>query len=115
MEKKQSREERSRAKKKFWAQHIKKCEESGLSQIGYCKQHNLNKHTFGYWKTKINLENRIKPQSLLPVLVTPEKNQSSSPSHSGISLRVQERFILGFENQFNPDTLSRLIDLLEKR
>ncbi|MCP4297240.1 MAG: hypothetical protein GY786_16690 [Proteobacteria bacterium] len=115
MGKKQTEEVRSRAKRKFWALHIKKCEKSGLSQIGYCKQHNLNKHTFGYWKTKINLENRIKPKSLLPVLITPDINHADTTSHSGISLRVQEQFILGFENQFNPDTLSRLIDLLEKR
>lgn len=115
MEKKQSREGKSKAKRKFWAPRIKKCKKSGLSKIEYRDQHNLNKHTYGYWKTKINLENRIKPQSLLPVLITPDTSQAVTPSHSGISLIARERFILGFETRFNPDTLSRLIDLLEKR
>ncbi len=37
-------------KEYFW--HIRCCEKSSLSQTAYCEQHNLNKHTFSYLRSK---------------------------------------------------------------
>jgi hypothetical protein len=36
----------------FWQQHIAQWQASGLSQAGYCRQHELTAHQFSYWKCK---------------------------------------------------------------
>lgn len=36
----------------FWRQHIAQWQASGLSQVGYCRQHELTTHQFSYWKCK---------------------------------------------------------------
>jgi hypothetical protein len=37
----------------FWQQHIAQWQTSGLSQAGYCRQHELTAHQFSYWKCKL--------------------------------------------------------------
>ena len=36
-----------------WQQHIERWETSGLTQRGYCREHNLKPHQFSYWKRKL--------------------------------------------------------------
>ena len=36
----------------FWQQHIAQWQASGLSQAGYCRQHELPAQQFSYWKCK---------------------------------------------------------------
>ena len=40
----------------FWRQHIAQWQASGLSQAGYCRQHELATHPFSYWKCKFLME-----------------------------------------------------------
>ena len=39
-------------KRKFWQQHLTYWQESGLSQAEDCRQNNLNKYQWGYWKKR---------------------------------------------------------------
>ena len=36
----------------FWQQHISQWKSSQLSQIAYCRGHELNFHRFNYWLPK---------------------------------------------------------------
>ena len=101
-----------KSKKTFWEHHLDNWQKSGLSQVQYCQQNQLNKHTFAYWKAKLEKKPVLPP--LLPVTVQPDTKQDFPFLHSGIVLSFNERLSIQLENGFNSDTLSRLIDLLER-
>ena len=48
----QSRSEELDKKRSFWRQHIEDWRSSGLTQIAYCRQHELKPHQFVYWKKR---------------------------------------------------------------
>ena len=101
------------SKTEFWNRHIENWRNSDLTQVEYCRQNELNRHTFGYWKSKLNKKQVFKP--FLPVSIQPEASPNNSSFPSGISLSVGDRFDVRLEVGFNCDTLSRLIDVLETR
>lgn len=49
------------AKAGQWRSHIQAWQRSGLSQAGYCRQHDLVLSRFGYWRRK--LQGRLSPAS----------------------------------------------------
>ncbi len=101
------------ARSEFWDRHIKNQSNSDLTQVEYCRLNNLNRHTFGYWKSKLNKKEVFRP--LLPVSVSPDTTPNNSSFPSGISLSFNNRFDVRLEIGFNCDTLSRLIDVMEAR
>jgi hypothetical protein len=40
-------------KVRFWQGHIRGWRESGISQVGYCREHGLKETAFTYWKGKL--------------------------------------------------------------
>ena len=46
------------SKEQFWQTHFIAWEASGLSQIEYCKQHDLKPSNFAYWRTRANKKRR---------------------------------------------------------
>ena len=101
------------SKKNYWSHHLDSWRTSGLSQVQYCQENQLNKHTFTYWKAKLEKKQLLSP--LLPVSVKPDAKQDFPFLHSGIILSFNDRLSIQLENGFNRDTLSRLMDLLEQR
>ena len=101
------------SKSEYWAGHIKNWSNSDLTQVEYCRQNNLNRHTFNYWKSKLNRIQTFRP--LLPVSVRPDTASVNSSFPSGVSLSFSNHFDVRLEVGFNCDTLSRLIDVLETR
>ena len=45
-------------KAQYWNEHFTAWEASGLSQVEYCKQHNLKLANFTYWRTRSNKTRR---------------------------------------------------------
>jgi len=41
----------------FWKKQIQGWQESGLTQVEYCRTHNLIPHRFTYWKQKLVKKN----------------------------------------------------------
>lgn len=37
------------ARRTLWAEHVQAWRSSGLTQVAYCEQHQLNTKSFGYW------------------------------------------------------------------
>ena len=101
------------SRKAYWSHHLETWQKSGLTQVEYCLQNRLNKHTFTYWKSKLAKQPSFPP--LLPVSVQPNSTRKSPFLHSGIVLSIGGQIRIQLENGFNDDTLSRLIDLLERR
>jgi hypothetical protein len=65
-------------KSELWQKHLDNQAASGLSQIDYCKQHNIKVATLQYWRKKLKT---VGTKKLIPVV-----NSSSS---------VQARLQLG--------------------
>ncbi|MCG7851099.1 MAG: hypothetical protein MIO92_01100 [Methanosarcinaceae archaeon] len=40
-------------KRQYWKSHILRWQESGLTQIEYCRKSELHERVFGYWKRKL--------------------------------------------------------------
>lgn len=61
-----------RAKREFWDKQIQAWQQSGLTQIDYCRQNNLKNHQWCYWRRKI-----LKPSNtdvtFVPLSFSPSK------------------------------------------
>ena len=55
-------------KAEIWQQHIKAWQESGLSQLEFCKQQNLQQHNLQYWKKRL-APTVDKPKNLIPITI----------------------------------------------
>jgi hypothetical protein len=40
-------------KRQYWQQHIEGWQQSGLNQAAYCRQNNLDRHQWTYWKKRL--------------------------------------------------------------
>jgi len=47
-----SRAEQLEQKRSYWKQHIDSWQQTGLTQVEYCRQHNLKHHQLVYWKKR---------------------------------------------------------------
>jgi hypothetical protein len=99
-------------KQKFWQEHIKSWEDSGLSQSEYCRLNNLISNRFCYWKKKITRSSK-KSQSFVPVPVSAVNNFSEQTEiavyDSGLTILLDNNIKIRLENNFNPATLSRAV------
>jgi hypothetical protein len=83
-------------KEKFWDKHIALQNDSGLSQVAYCRNHNLNYDQFCYWKR------RKAPYSskLLPIKMNKEVIEQESLCtlilKNGCELKIHNQTILPF-------------------
>jgi hypothetical protein len=48
-----SNELNAEQKRRHWETHIESWQRSGLSQLAYCREHDLKPHQFTYWKKRI--------------------------------------------------------------
>ena len=46
---------RTASKYAFWRGHIQAQRKSGLTIKEYCQRHGLSRHTFGYWKKRVEV------------------------------------------------------------
>ena len=101
----QSRKAENARKRRRWKKHLKDWSASGRTQVDYCREHNLSRHQFQYWKKRLH----------------------SPESHAFIELRVPEnekqpaplRLMLGgcqvaVERDFDPVALQQLIGVLTR-
>ena len=69
-----SRAEQLEQKRTFWKQHIESWQETGLTQLEYCRRNNLKHHQLVYWKKrflKTQTEVSFVPLKLEDLLDTP--------------------------------------------
>lgn len=109
---KQARAEKKRLKQEYWRSHITGWKKSSLSQIDYCKQNNLSKHRFTYWKCKEHKKSA--PISFIPVIQSPIRSTSSKNIIAPLKILFGDRYRIEIGDGFSSDTLSRLMDTLER-
>jgi hypothetical protein len=98
-------------RRKFWENHLRDWEASGLSQAGYCRKHGLSHKSFVYWKK------RLMPAGVAVSLVEVPRFQSTSivvPSRP-LRLMFGNRYGIEIERGFDEQTLNRLLRVLEDR
>jgi hypothetical protein len=90
----------------YWQQHIDQWQQSGLSQIEYCRRNQIKKYQWGYWKKRLTTPKS--PAMLVPVTI---------PSQSASCLRVvvDNHIAIEVPTGFDPATLTKVIACLTRR
>jgi hypothetical protein len=90
----------------YWQRHIDQWQQSGLSQIEYCRRNQIKKYQWGYWKKRLTTPKS--PAMLVPVTI---------PSQSASCLRVvvDNHIAIEIPTGFDPATLTKVIACLTRR
>ena len=114
------------SRRPFWQEHLRAWSESGLTQVAYCRQHQLSRAAFGWWKRQLRGKPRVrkgrtdtkKPQSdrqtavqFVEVQRGPDINTGGSPAVYEVLLSRGRAIRIGHD--FDPDVLKRLIATVE--
>jgi len=106
----QTKKDRNREKRQFWKSHIEAWENSGLSQIEYCRKHDLVRCRFTYWKRK--LDKKSEPVTFVPVFKKMEQHPTPPNNQCSIKLIINRSYQIEIGDGFSPDTLSTLLHTL---
>ena len=101
----------SRQRLKFWEEHLRQWQASGLSQTGYCRTHGLSDKSFVYWKKRIAAAGVT--VSLVEVPRFPP--MPVQPSNQPPRLMVGNRYGIEIARGFDEETLDRLLRVLEEQ
>ena len=98
-------------RRKFWENHLRAWQASGLSQAGYCREHGLSDKSFVYWKK------RLVPARVAVSLVEVPRYQAAPMLCASRPLRLMlgNRYGIEIEQGFDEQTLERLLRVLEER
>lgn len=102
----------SQAKREFWEKHLREWKESTLSQVGYCRGQGISIKSFVYWK------NRLSEAGAAVTLVELAVSKSCLtvlPERTPLRLRITDAYWIEIQKDFDPESLNRLIDVLERR
>lgn len=97
-------------KRNYWEGMLSKWETSGLSQIEFCRQNDLNRHRFYYWKRRIKKCDMSIPLVQLGGLSSLSGKYFSDGAALG--LIIDKRFRIEICDGFNPATLEQIIRTL---
>ena len=98
----------------YWQSHVSKQQESGLSRAEYCRRQNLSYYAMTYWFKKLS-----KPSSssaaLVPVPIEKILRSPTTGCGSGIKIVLNNGGAIEVAEHFSPETLLRVLSLLERR
>ncbi len=109
---------------RFWAQHLHRWEQSGLSQAQYCRQQQLSAPAFGWWKRQLPTaqtrsapaitQRRVHRKDRSFVELTPAGRGIPSPAGEVVyEIVLPGRQQLRLGRHFEPDRVRQLLLLLE--
>ena len=93
----------SKDKHKFWENHIQASQQSGLTQVEYCRENNLKNHQWWYWRK------RISHPSDTDVTFVPLRFSSSKISQAGIRVVTPNGYRIELDPGFDFSKLRQLI------
>ena len=105
----QTRQERNLKKRQFWISHFESWKDSGLSQVDYCRQKDLSRTQFTYWKCK--LSKKTDSATFAPLSGSLNFPRISFSSKAPIRL-ITGSYEIEIGDGFSPDTLSTLLHTL---
>ena len=102
-----SRAEQLEQKRSFWKQHIDSWQETGLTQVEYCRQHNLKHHQLVYWKKRfLKTETDV---SFVPLKLEDLLDISTRQDQASLTLIVYNQFKIEIRAGFDAQLLRQLI------
>jgi hypothetical protein len=90
-------------KRKFWENHIQAWQQSGLTQVEYCRQNHLKDHRWWYWRK------RILKGTEPDVTFVPLRFSSSKISSSDVSVLTPNGYRIEFDNGCDFSKVQQLI------
>ena len=107
-----TRNRRNREKERYWSKHIESWKDSGLRQVEYCRQKDLSRTRFTYWKCK--LTKKAGPVTFIPIPGKTIRPQAYHNNQGCLKLNIGGTYQIEIGDGFSPDTLSTLIRTLGK-
>ena len=107
-----SRAEQLEQKRSYWKQHIDTWQETGLTQVEYCRRHNLKHHQLVYWKKrflKTETDVSFVPLKLEDLLDIPARQDQAT-----LTLVINNDFKIEIRAGFDAQLLSQLIYVLRR-
>ncbi len=98
---------------KYWQEQVTAWKASGLKQMQYCREHQLSKHAFVYWKLKLLGKDPL-PATLVPVSAHQLRHLHGQDGSARIRLVVGKRYHVEIQPGFNAQTLQEILEVLER-
>ena len=97
-------------KQRFWEEHLKRWETSGVSQNDYCRQNNLRLNRFIYWKKKRS----PKEPTMVSLVELPLPRQAGTflSFSAPLSVVVGNPYRIEIDKGFDPAVLEGVIRVL---
>jgi hypothetical protein len=99
-------------KRSYWADQIRRWRDSGLSQIAYCRLHEVNRHRLLYWRKQ--LSEGASTSSLVEISLNGAPH-ADNLQDSPLRLLIGSRYRIEVARGFDPGVLHQLIYVLERR
>ncbi len=99
-------------KRSYWADQIRRWRESGLTQIAYCRLHEVNRHRLVYWRKRLSSESSR--GSLVEISLN-RPPHDEDVHDSPLRLLVGCRYRIEVGRGFDPGVLHQLLYFLEQR
>ena len=100
-------------REQYWQEQVMAWKASGLKQMQYCRERQLSKHAFVYWKLKLLGKDAI-PATLVPVSAHQLRHIHRGDGSAQIRLLVGERYQVEVRPGFNAQTLEEILAVLER-
>lgn len=110
---------RDLALEKCWRERIKECRQSGLTVKAWCLQNEVTDKAFYYWMKRFKvLDQQESIDNIFVEVPLPRNSKSKShenflPVSMGLTLSFGS-YSINIPNEFNPDTLEKIVKVLQK-
>lgn len=94
-------------KRQFWEDHIQAWQQSGLSQVEYCRRNNLKDHQWWYWRKRIS-QPCDTDVTFVPLHFSSSKI-TNQISRGAISVVTPNGYRIECDNDFDVSKLRQLI------
>ena len=102
-----SRAEQLEQKRNYWRHHIDSWQQTGLTQVEYCRRHNLKHHQLVYWKKRFlttETDFSFVPLKLEDLLDPPTRQDQAT-----LTLVINNEFKIEIRAGFDAQLLRQLI------
>ena len=94
----------------FWKEHIDRWQQSGTTQVAYCREHDLKPHQLTYWKKRF-IQNVDATVSFVPLRFS--QNPSANIPGTSLNLFTSNGYKIEVGADFDPVTLKQLITVVQ--
>jgi hypothetical protein len=107
MSEQQSKAEQLERKRVYWERQIKSWQSSGMTQVAFCKEHDLKPHQFTYWKKRfVQIETGIR---FVPIKFHHRSTSVSDMDSPSLRLIVNRDLQIEVRQNFDPQLLRKVI------